>query len=394
MRAPFCFAGRLEVWKKEEKWGLDMQSAKRIEQEARAKAGNVSDEELALIRKAEETHRLSEAELTQLLGSDAAEEALAAAADRVRHRYVGDGVHLRGLIEFSSICRQNCMYCGLRRDNKKAERYRLDADTIVELARKAKGYGYPTVVLQSGEDLFFDTDRLCEVIRRIKAFDLAITLSIGERSREEYAAFREAGADRYLLRIETTDAPLYERMDPGMSWSNRDRCLRDLRELGYEVGTGTLVGLPGQTIPMIARDILYYQKMDADMIGVGPFIPNPDTPIGGEPGGDFHLTRRLVSLLRLLLPEANIPATTAMETMVAMGREIVLASGANVVMPNVTEGDYRRKYALYPGKICVADTPADCRHCMGGRIAAMGRYVAEDKGFRHHGRAEEQEARA
>lgn len=370
-----------------------MQSAKSIEQEARERAGDVSREELLLIRKAEENHALTEPELTALLGSDAAEEALAAAADRVRKAYVGDGVHLRGLIEFSSICRQNCMYCGLRRDNAKAERYRLDADTIVDLARKAKGYGYPTVVLQSGEDLFFDTEKLCGILRRIKALDLAITLSIGERSRAEYAAFREAGADRYLLRIETTDVPLYERMDPGMRWSNRDRCLRDLRELGYEVGTGTLVGLPGQTIPMIARDILYYQKMDADMIGVGPFIPNPDTPIGEEPAGSFHLTRRLVSLLRLLLPEANIPATTAMETMVAMGREIVLSSGANVVMPNVTEGDYRRKYALYPGKICVADTPADCRHCMGGRIAAMGRYVAADKGFRHHHRGIAQAAK-
>ena len=171
---------------------------------------------------------------------------------------------------------------------------------------------------------------------------------------------------------------------PGMSYANRVRCLRDLKDLGYEVGTGSLVGLPGQTAEMLARDILFYQSIDADMLGIGPLIPNGDTPLGAAAPGDFHLTRRMVALLRLLLPEANIPATTAMETMVPGGREIILASGANVVMPNVTEGDYRRKYALYPGKICVADTPADCRACMGGRIAAMGRFVAKDKGFRKH----------
>ena len=339
----------------------------------------------ALIEKAEQRHELTEQELVTLLGAPECEEELAAAADRVRHDYVGDGVHLRGLIEFSNICRNDCCYCGLRHSNGRLERYRLGADEIVELARRARGYGYRTVVLQSGEDMQFTVPVLEDILRRIKTLDLAITLSIGERSREEYAAFRAAGADRYLLRIETTDAELYERYDPGMSWENRRRCLRDLKELGYEVGTGTLIGLPGQTLAMLARDILWYQEIDADMLGIGPLIPNGDTPLGTAAPGNWHLTRRMVSLLRLLLPEANIPATTAMETMQAGGREIILSSGANVVMPNVTEGDYRRKYALYPGKICVADTPADCRACMGGRIKAMGRYVATDKGWRHHG---------
>ena len=341
-------------------------------------------EESALIQQAAETHHLTFSEITKLLADDACEELLCAAADAVRKQFVGDGVHLRGLIEFSNICRQDCMYCGLRRDNGKIERYRLDADTIVALAEKAKGYGYRTVVLQSGEDAHFTAERLAEIVRRIHALDLAITLSVGERPREDYAAWRAAGADRYLLRIETTNAELYERLDPGMSYENRVRCLRDLRELGYEVGTGSLIGLPGQTVKMLARDILFYQEIDADMIGIGPLIPNGDTPLGEAAPGDWHLTRRMVALLRLLLPEANIPATTAMETMMPRGRELVLASGANVVMPNVTEGDYRRKYALYPGKICVADTPADCRACMGGRIAAMGRHVATDKGFRKH----------
>ena len=338
-----------------------------------------------LVLRAEGEHRLDREELVSLLASPECEEVLAAAADRVRHAYVGDGIHLRGLIEFSNICRQNCMYCGLRRDNRRLERYRLSVEEIVALAEKAKGYGYQTVVLQSGEDPYFDVERMAEILRQIKKLDLAITLSIGERSYEEYKAFREAGADRYLLRIETTDEALYEKLDPGMSYRNRVRCLQDLKRLGYEVGTGTLVGLPGQSLESIAEDILFYQEMDVDMLGIGPLIPNGDTPLGNEKAGDFHLTRRMVSLLRLLLPEANIPATTAVETMVKGGREIILASGANVVMPNVTEGECRRKYALYPGKICVSDTPADCRGCMEGRIRAMGRYVAKGKGFRARG---------
>ena len=338
---------------------------------------------------AEKTHRLTQEQVTVLLAEPLCEEELASAADRVRHRFVGDGVHLRGLIEFSNICRQNCMYCGLRRNNRKLERYRLEADEIVALASKAKGYGYHTVVLQSGEDSYYTAAVLAGIIRRIKALDMAVTLSVGERSFEEYRAFREAGADRYLLRIETTDAALYERYDPGMSHAKRCRCLQALKELGYEVGTGSLIGLPGQTPAMLARDILWFQQIDADMVGIGPLIPNGDTPLGEAAPGDWHLTRRMVSLLRLLLPEANIPATTAMETMLPQGREIILSSGANVVMPNVTEGDSRRKYALYPGKICVADTPADCRACMSGRVKAMGRYVAEDKGWRRHGDAAE-----
>lgn len=337
-----------------------------------------------LIAIAEREHRLSESEIVQLLGDADIEEELAAAADRVRHEFVGDGVHLRGLIEFSNICRQNCMYCGLRRDNTRLERYRLTADEIVALAEKAVGYGYKTVVLQSGEDAYFTAPRLADIVRRIKALGLAITLSVGERSYEEYRALRAAGADRYLLRIETTNAEIYNALDPGMELANRIRCTLDLKKLGYEVGTGTLVGLPGQSLADIARDIRWYQEIDADMLGVGPLIPNADTPLGTATPGDFHLTRRLVALLRLLLPEANIPATTAMETMVPRGRELILASGANVVMPNVTEGDARRKYALYPGKICVGDTPAHCRNCMGGRIAAMGRFVADDAGFRVH----------
>lgn len=339
-----------------------------------------------LLCRAEQLHELTLPELTALLADadPAAEAALAAAADRVRAAFVGAGVHLRGLIEFSNICRQSCMYCGLRRDNAAVHRYRLTPAEILALAEKARDYGYRTVVLQSGEDAWFTADRLAALLRRIKALGLVITLSIGERSREEYQMLRAAGADRFLLRIETTDAQLYARLHPGMSLAHRLQCLQELRSLGYEVGTGCLVGLPGQSIESIARDILFFQELDADMVGIGPLIPNEDTPLADAAPGDFHLTRRVVALLRLLLPEANIPATTAMETLQPDARRIILQSGANVVMPNVTEGDYRRWYALYPGKICVKDTPEDCRGCLEAKIQSIGRSIAQDAGFRRH----------
>ena len=335
-----------------------------------------------LIEKAENEHILCEEELAELLASSAAEEPLAAAADRVRRKYVGDGVHLRGLIEFTNICRRSCFYCGLRRENERAERYRLRPQEIVRLAQNARGYGYRTVVLQGGEDGYWHVERLAPILREIRALGLVITLSIGERTKEEYRVLKEAGASRFLLRIETTDRELYERFDPGMSWEARRACLASLRALGYEVGTGSLVGLPGQSVESLARDILFFQELDADMVGIGPFIPNGDTPLGEAAAGDIHLTRRMVSLLRLLLPEANIPATTAMETLERGARSLILCSGANVVMPNVTEGDFRRKYALYPGKACVKDTPEHCRACLGAQLSVIGRFVAKDAGFR------------
>ena len=341
-----------------------------------------------LVERAEEEHRLTRDELAALLGAPEAEEAMALAADRVRHRYVGDEVHLRGLIEFSSYCRQNCLYCGLRRDNGKARRYRLTPEEIVALAGKAKGYGYATVVMQSGEDAWFTAERLASVVRKVKSLGLTLTLSVGERSFEEYRMLREAGADRFLLRIETTDRALYERLDPGMSFENRLRCLEDLRRLGFEVGTGCLVGLPGQTTELLAEDVLFFQSVDADMVGIGPLVPNGDTPLGDAPAGDMGLVRRMVAAIRLLLPEANIPATTAMETLLPGARELILRSGANVVMPNVTEGEARESYALYPGKACVADTPEHCRSCIEGRIRALGRTVGKGPGGRRHNAAE------
>lgn len=334
-----------------------------------------------LLEKAKSTHILSKEELINILSNDNINNFLFKTADEVRKKYVGDEVHLRGLIEFSNICKCNCKYCGLRKDNPKLERYRLSIEEAYDFAKKAKSYGYKTVVLQSGEDSCYSVDKLVKLLKDIKALDIAITLSIGERSFEEYEAFKKAGADRYLIRIETTDKELYKKMHPNMSFENRIRCLQDLKTLGYEVGTGCLVGLPEQTIDSLANDILFFKEIDADMIGIGPFIPNQNTPLKDANGGTFEMALKVMALTRILLPTINIPATTAMETLNPNGRLIALQSGANVVMPNVTEGDYRRKYEIYPNKICVNDTPSHCRNCISGKIQSIGRTISTDYGF-------------
>lgn len=338
---------------------------------------------LTAIQQAAATHLLTKEEIVRLLQTTEFDGPLFETANALREKYVGNLVHLRGLIEFSNICKQNCLYCGLRRENLNVQRYRLTTEEILDFAAKARSYGYRTVVLQSGEDDYFTVDKLQYIIRKIKELDLAITLSVGEKSTDEYRAYKEAGADRYLLRIETTDQALYERLDPGMSFVNRICCLKDLRELGYELGTGCLVGLPGQTLESLADDILFFKELNADMVGIGPFIPNPDTPLAAAEGGSFELSLKVMAITRLLLPDINIPATTAMETLNRQGRVVALQSGANVVMPNVTEGDYRKFYALYPGKICINDTPAHCRGCITGKITAIGRSISEDYGFRN-----------
>ncbi|EGT3615889.1 [FeFe] hydrogenase H-cluster radical SAM maturase HydE [Clostridium perfringens] len=339
----------------------------------------------SIIQKAKETHELSREEIIALLKDDSINEELFKAADEVRKKYLGDEVHLRGLLEFTNICKRNCMYCGLRRDNKNLNRYRLSNEEIMDFAKKAVGYGYKTLVLQGGEDDYFTVERLVPIVKELKSLGVALTLSIGERPFEEYEMLKEAGADRFLLRIETTDRELYEKLDPGMSHENRIQCLKNLRKLGYEVGSGCLVGLPGQTIESIADDLLFFKELDADMIGVGPFIPNEDTPLKDSEGGTFEMALKVTALVRLLLPDINIPATTAIESLNRQGRVIALQSGANVVMPNVTEGEYRKLYALYPGKICTGDTPAHCRGCITGKIRGIGRIVSDGPGFRANG---------
>lgn len=337
-----------------------------------------------LIAKAAATRSLSRGELIKLLSDDGCNKALFAAADDIRRRYVGDGVHLRALIEFSNICRNNCCYCGLRRDNHNIKRYRIDADTIFNLAAyAARNMGLKTIVLQSGEDMFFDRDKLCDIIRRIKTLDVALTLSIGEKTAAEYKAYKAAGADRFLLRIETTDRDLYHRLDPGMSWQNRRRCLADIAAAGLEVGSGIMVGLPGQTIESLADDILFFREINADMIGIGPFIPHPDTPLKDAAGGTLEMSLKVMALTRLLLPDINIPATTAMETLAPDGQTKALQAGANVIMPNVTLTQYRRHYELYPGKSTTNYTPDESLKVLRDKITGINRFVATDKGFHH-----------
>jgi biotin synthase len=301
-------------------------------------------------------------------------------ADDVRREAVGDAVHLRGLIEFSNICRNDCLYCGIRRGNRQVQRYRMTDEELVETAKRAAALGFQTIVLQSGEDMHFDQARMCHIIEQIKRLDVALTLSVGERDYEDYKAFRDAGADRYLMRIETTDRDLYNRLNPGMSWERRHECLLMIRDLGYELGSGIMVGLPGQTVESIADDLLYLKDIGIDMAGIGPFIPHPETPLAGEAGGTLEQALRTMAIMRILMPDINIPATTAMESLHPQGRIMALQAGANVVMPNVTEGEYRRLYELYPGKICVNDTPAHCRSCIGLKIRSIGRTIGQGRG--------------
>lgn len=313
--------------------------------------------------------------------SDDDADILYRAADKVRDTHVGKAIHLRGLIEFSNYCRKNCNYCGVRRGNVGAERYRLSPDTIIATAQEAEKLGYRSVVLQSGEDMWFTTERLCDIIRTIKeSTDLAITLSVGERDKETYRAWREAGADRYLLRIETTDATLFNALHPDDDLEERKACLYTLRELGYQLGSGVMVGLPGQTAETLARDVIWLHELGAEMIGVGPFIPHQSTPLHAATGGTVEQTLRLVAVLRLVFPDAHLPATTAMGSLDPLGREKALQAGANVMMPNVTPTDERPKYEIYPGKICLGDDAAHCRGCISMRIHAIGRTVATDHG--------------
>ena len=337
---------------------------------------------IKLIEKAETSHNLSREELISILKDSSIDKVLFEAANRVRKKYVGDEVHLRGIIELSNICRCDCLYCGLRKSNTNIKRYRLMPDEIIDLAKKAIGYGYKSIVLQSGEDLYYTVDMFKEIISNIKKMGAAVTLSLGEKTFEEYKAYKEAGADRYLIRIETTDKKLYENLDPAMSHEERKICLRDLKNLGYEVGTGNLVGLPNQTIESIADDILFFKEIDTDMVGLGPFIPNEDTPLKDFKADNFTMSIKVMALVRLMLPDSNIPATTAMESLNRNGRIIALSSGANVVMPNITEGEYRKLYAIYPGKICVNETPNQCWNCITGKISSIGRTISKELGSR------------
>ena len=336
----------------------------------------------ALIKKAESCHSLTKEEIIKLLEDNSINNNLFNAADNVRKQFVGDDVHLRALIEFSNICKCNCKYCGIRKDNNCIERYRITEEEIISLAKLAKDLDYKTVVLQSGEDAFFSTEKLCKIIEQIKKLNLAVTLSIGEKTYQEYKSYKEAGADRYLLRIETTNRNLYEQMHPNMSFENRINCLNNLKELGYETGTGCLVGLPLQTVDSLAEDILFFKKLNADMVGLGPFIPAPNTPLQNVQGGDLTLALKVMAITRLLLPDINIPATTAMETLHPDGRIFALKSGANVVMPNITNINYKKKYTIYPGKAGENISAESHKKTVVDKIESIGRNISQNYGFR------------
>jgi biotin synthase len=302
-------------------------------------------------------------------------EVLFTAAREVRSLYYGQDVYFRGLIEFSNYCKNDCYYCGIRGGSRRVERYRLSLEEILGCCRLGNVLGYRTFVFQSGEDPYFTDDRIVEMVEAVrKAFpDHAITLSIGERSRESYERFFRAGANRYLLRHETASDDHYRKLHPRkMSPRERKQCLYDLKDIGYQVGAGFMVGTPFQTPENLLADLRFLEELEPHMVGIGPFLPQKDTPFGNYPQGSFEQTLRMVALARLLLPRALIPATTALGTISPQGREKGLMAGANVVMPNLSPREVRKLYALYDNKICTGDEAAECRLCMEGRIRNFG----------------------
>lgn len=308
---------------------------------------------------------------------------LRSAADEVRRGRYGDEVYIRGLIEFSNYCKNNCYYCGLRRGNTALHRYRLSRDDILACADAGYRLGFRTWVLQGGEDMSYTDGDICDIVFALKTAhpDCAVTLSVGEKSYESYAAYRSAGADRYLLRHETADGTHYRSLHPAeMSLENRKRCLWDLKRLGYRVGSGFMVGSPGQTPDNLVSDLRFLQELKPDMIGIGPFLPHANTPFRDKPKGSLKRCLNLISILRLMFPYALIPATTALGTIHPLGRELGLKAGANVVMPNLSPKGVRELYSLYDNKICTGEEEAECRSCLERRVRSAGYRIVTDVG--------------
>jgi biotin synthase len=336
-----------------------------------------------LLAKCRETGNLGREEIITLLSLEdqSSIDRLIAVADEVRKENIGDDVHIRGLIEFSNFCRCQCNYCGLRANNTRVERYRMSEAEILEVALGLEAKGIRTAVLQSGEDLYYSSDDIASIIKTIKSnTSLAVTLCIGERPYEDYKLWKEAGADRYLLRHEAANKELYTQLHPSGSYENRMQCLPWLKELGYQVGAGGMVGAPGQTIEHLADDIEFYRDFQPDMIGVGPFISHPDTPYGEEQSGSVQMTLKMVALARIVTRSALLPATTAIGSLEEQGREMALMAGADVVMPNYTPMAYREKYEIYPNKRCVTENPEQCLGCLKLRIKSVGRTVSTTHG--------------
>ena len=342
----------------------------------------LGDDFISIVDEIERNRNISKEQLSQLLDGHEAEE-LRQRAVFVREKIYGKDVYIRGLIEFTNYCKNNCYYCGIRRNNKKIARYRINEAGI--LACCAEGYrlGFRTFVLQGGEDEYFTDERLCRLIGSIKAgfSDCALTLSIGEKNRESYEAYFQAGADRYLLRHETADDDHYRRLHPAeLSLTNRKECLQNLKDIGYQVGAGFMVGSPGQSVDTIYEDLQFLRELQPHMVGIGPFIPQHDTPLAQETAGTCNMTVTLLSIIRLLLPHVLLPATTALGTIDPTGREKGLLAGANVVMPNLSPRDVRGKYALYDKKICTGEEAAECIACLKKRVENIGYSIVCDRG--------------
>lgn len=329
-----------------------------------------------LLEKLEKERMLTKDQWIQLIGSREVYESQAAAlAKKIREEHFGNQIYVRGLIEFTNYCKNDCYYCGIRRSNRNAERYRLTMEQILECTDTGYELGFRTFVLQGGEDGYYTDERLEEIIKAIKEKhpDCALTLSLGERSRKSYELFYQAGADRYLLRHETADAGHYQRLHPEeMSYEHRMNCLKELKAIGYQVGCGFMVGSPGQTEETLAEDMLFIQEFQPHMVGIGPFVPHHETPFGREPGGTVEDTLYLLSLIRILKPTVLLPATTALGTIDPRGREKGILAGANVVMPNLSPTNVRKKYELYDNKICTGDEAAECRSCLSNRMKTIG----------------------
>lgn len=302
-------------------------------------------------------------------------------ADQVRFQYCGNEVHLRGIIELSNYCDQNCIYCGLREDNYKLTRYRMTPEEVIETAHVISNLGIYTIVLQSGEDHYYDTDMIAYIIYQIKQnADVAITLSLGERGFEEYRTWKIAGADRYLLKHETANPILYSKNHSNQKLEDRLSHLRFLNNIGYQIGSGNMIGLPWQTIEDIADDILLCREFDLDMAAFGPFIPSPNTPYANKTAGDVDLTLRTMAIARIVLKNVHIPATTALATLDDDGRIKGLNAGANIVMPDLTPSPYREQYQIYPDRKCINDNPLSCKGCLQLQIESIGRKISGSRG--------------
>lgn len=340
---------------------------------------------IELIDRLEQDKSLQKEEWIHVIEDDS-EENRKYAAEKARalaDTYYGKEIFVRGLIEFTNYCKNDCYYCGIRHGNHNAQRYRLSDEQIFECCDTGYELGFRTFVLQGGEDPYYTDDKVCLIVNEIKTRhpDCAVTLSIGEKTKESYQKFFDAGADRYLLRHETADEGHYRKLHPvEMSLENRKQCLRDLKDIGYQVGCGFMVGSPGQTTETLYEDLRFIKDLQPHMTGIGPFISQKDTPFANEPSGTMEMTLRLLSIIRLIHPHVLLPATTALGTIHPQGREMGILSGANVVMPNLSPVDVRDKYKLYDNKICTGDEAAECRHCMSNRMKSIGYEVVVSRG--------------